>query len=414
MVDLETHKIVDMLESREGRDVSKWLAEYPNINVVSRDGSQTYAAAITEAHPKAVQISDRFHIIKNLCERATQAFQKMFQGRIAIPMTSETRQYQTLMLIGTTAERAALVQKLYKNGKTQGEIATLTGSSEKTIKKYIRMREDEIPEDKQTVRGREHEEAVEKVKKRAQRVRELHSEGFSIKAISQRTGFTAYIIQRYLSDDFSPINAHYGKQCEGKPEPFRAEAFRLKSEGFKYREIYDHLRGKGYTGTQDAIRGFISKERRIQRDLLTMPDADGTPQEFVDKKWLIQLPYKSPEKIRGISQAQISAIFSAHPVSKSILDAVIEFKKLMKSRNEAALSDWMTRTPALGITELDTFIAGLNQDIHAVMNSLAFDFSNGLAEGTVNKIKVVKRIMYGRCHFPLLRNKCLLLNAPSR
>ena len=78
-----------------------------------------------------------------------------------------------------------------------------------------------------------------------------------------------------------------------------------------------------------------------------------------------------------------------------------------------ALPDWMIRTVALGITELNTFIEGLNQDIHAVMNSFVFDFSNGLAEGTVNKIKVVKRTMYGRCKFPLLRNKCLLLNVPS-
>ena len=61
MVDLETRKIVDMIESREMGDVCRWLAEYPNIQVVSRDGSGTYAAAIAEAHPGATQISDRFH-----------------------------------------------------------------------------------------------------------------------------------------------------------------------------------------------------------------------------------------------------------------------------------------------------------------------------------------------------------------
>ena len=54
MVNVETRKIVDMIESRETVDVSKWLAEFPNIRVVSRDGSQQYAAAITEAHPGAM------------------------------------------------------------------------------------------------------------------------------------------------------------------------------------------------------------------------------------------------------------------------------------------------------------------------------------------------------------------------
>jgi transposase len=70
MVDIETRRTVDMIASREGHDVSEWLKEYPNIELVARDGSLTYAAAITAAHPKAMQVSDRFHIIKNLNERA--------------------------------------------------------------------------------------------------------------------------------------------------------------------------------------------------------------------------------------------------------------------------------------------------------------------------------------------------------
>ena len=60
MINVETRKIVDMIESRETEDVSKWLSKYPNIMVVSRDGSQQYATAITEAHPGAMQVSDLF------------------------------------------------------------------------------------------------------------------------------------------------------------------------------------------------------------------------------------------------------------------------------------------------------------------------------------------------------------------
>ena len=91
MINAETLKIVDMIESRETVDVSKWLAEFPNIRVVSRDGSQQYAAAITEAHPGAMQVSDRFHIIKNLCDRANDVFQKLFTGRLAVPVTTGTQ-----------------------------------------------------------------------------------------------------------------------------------------------------------------------------------------------------------------------------------------------------------------------------------------------------------------------------------
>ena len=72
MVDAETGRIVDMLESRESTEVSEWLATYPNLKVVGRDGSQMYAKAIRTAHPDALQVSDRFHIFKGLAEAARQ------------------------------------------------------------------------------------------------------------------------------------------------------------------------------------------------------------------------------------------------------------------------------------------------------------------------------------------------------
>ena len=68
MVDLESHRIIDLIPSRETADVAKWLATFPNIEVVSRDGASTYASAATDSHPEAVQVSDRFHLIKGLSE----------------------------------------------------------------------------------------------------------------------------------------------------------------------------------------------------------------------------------------------------------------------------------------------------------------------------------------------------------
>ena len=65
---LEIDRIIDILNSRESSDVAKWLKSFPNIKIVSRDGSNEYAKAIKSAHPNAIQINDRIHIIKNLTE----------------------------------------------------------------------------------------------------------------------------------------------------------------------------------------------------------------------------------------------------------------------------------------------------------------------------------------------------------
>ena len=58
--------------------------------------------------------------------------------------------------------------------------------------------------------------------------------------------------------------------------------------------------------------------------------------------------------------------------------------------------------------ELDRYINGLKTDLQAVKNGIAYPYNNGLAEGSVNKIKLIKRIMYGRNSFALLKSKILL------
>ena len=410
MVDIDSRTIVDMIESRETEDVALWLSEYPNINIVSRDGSQSYAAAITQAHPGAMQVSDRFHIMKNINEKATLALQKIVQGRLAIPMTCETQQYQTLMLIGTISDRVQLVRKLRKEGRSLNEIHMITGASEHSVKKYAKMKDSEVPQDKPTVREREHNEAVKKLQERAYEVRALHNEGLSINAITKKTGFTRNTVRNYLSEGFIPVNAHYGKQREGKLEPFRDEVFKLKAKGFTYRQIHESIMGRGYTGTQDAIRGFISKERRIQRDLQTSTEQPSHIQELIDKKWIIQLLYKPIERVKGITESQLNAVFEVYPLVKDILRIVNGFKTIIKSKDSKNLSSWMQEAVSLNLDEVNTFVNGLNQDLEAVSNAINFDYSNGLAEGIVNKIKLIKRTMYGRCKFPLLKNKCLILN----
>jgi transposase len=68
MIDISTRRIIDMIPLRDYADVKIWLESFPNLKVVSRDGSVTYSNAITAAHPNALQVSDRFHLFKNLSE----------------------------------------------------------------------------------------------------------------------------------------------------------------------------------------------------------------------------------------------------------------------------------------------------------------------------------------------------------
>ena len=79
MIDIETHQIIDMIDSREEEDVRKWLEAYPNLEIISRDGAIMYKSASDKSHPKAKQISDRFHILKNLTEYAKNALKRILK-----------------------------------------------------------------------------------------------------------------------------------------------------------------------------------------------------------------------------------------------------------------------------------------------------------------------------------------------
>lgn len=72
------------------------------------------------------------------------------------------------------------------------------------------------------------------------------------------------------------------------------------------------------------------------------------------------------------------------------------------------LDAWIEAASNLKIDELDTYLNGLRSDLNAVKNGIEQKYNNGLAEGSVNKIKLTKRIMYGRNSFQLLRAKLLL------
>ena len=88
MVDLESHRIIDLLDSRETGKVEEWLKSYPNIQVISRDGVQAYASAAANSHPGALQISDRFPLLK-ICPGAEEEYMyRLFFSCRAVPAVS--------------------------------------------------------------------------------------------------------------------------------------------------------------------------------------------------------------------------------------------------------------------------------------------------------------------------------------
>ncbi|MEG0857727.1 MAG: transposase [Terrisporobacter sp.] len=179
----------------------------------------------------------------------------------------------------------------------------------------------------------------------------------------------------------------------------------LRSKGITYTKIVEIIKEKGYVGSIAALRCFVSKEKRIAKDLLK----EKNPTELIDKKNIIKLLYNPIEKVKSISNDQLKEVMIKYPIIETLLEILTEFKDMLLKNNHEKLDFWITKVKDLKISELNSFINGLQNDYESILNAIKFDYSNGLAEGNVNKLKNIKRVMYGRNSFKLLRHKIIML-----
>lgn len=405
MVDWDTHRIIDMIESRESNDVSQWLSTYPNITMISRDGSSGYASAAARAHPDAIQITDRFHLIKNLAEVIDRYIKNTFPSRVEIEGTSEpTEEMKCLYNTANRSQRIRYAHARYKEGLTMSEIAYLLHTSAGTVQKYLAIPENEIPEDRHIVRERQHQEAIRKKEDEMNRVRKLYEDGMCIEEISRTTHHVVRTIKNYLDPNYSPVNGHYDQKRRGKLTAYEKDILNMKSQGRTYKEIYQAVKAKGYEGTVAAIRMFMQKERFHAQNA-----ERSAGKEYLYRITLSQLVYHKLEDVKLITSEQYDTLLKQYPELAGLYDLLKEFNRILFSKKPDELGSWIQKASSFEkLPELLSYTNGLRQDYDAVKNAILYDYNNGLAEGSVTKIKLIKRIMYGRNSFQLLRSKVLL------
>ena len=172
-------------------------------------------------------------------------------------------------------------------------------------------------------------------------------------------------------------------------------------------KITEKLRFKGYSGSIAALRIFVEKEKRITKDMLK----NKKPFELIDRRWITGLLYKPLEKSSKISINQYNEVIKKYPIIQSMLTLLEDFKNILKKKEPNELSKWIKKAQKLKIKEINSFVSGVNGDKESILNAIKYNYNNGLAEGSVNKVKNIKRVMYGRNKFNLLRSKVLQLEA---
>ena len=116
---------------------------------------------------------------------------------------------------------------------------------------------------------------------------------------------------------------------------------------------------------------------------------------------------RRPEELEVDDQETLRQLRSLHPEIDQAYELVQQFAHMLRTRTGERLDEWLYRVKASRIRELQGFVTGVIQDKAAVVAGLTLPQNNGLAEGHVNKLKLIKRMGYGRAKFPLLRQRVL-------
>ncbi len=354
IVNLRTGMIIDLLGDREKETFRDWLDRHLKVQLLSRDRSTDYSAAVAGTERFIAEVADHFHLVKNISDVLTRVISENYEDYREL-VTGERKKNDTSK--GTNVLRQAKfdnVKALQAKGMSKGEIVKATGICGTTVQMYM---------DYDTLPARKSNAQVD----------------FSM---HRKYVEAEYAKGRPLSHIYKNINK------DG----------RYKSTGAYYR--YFKYLSDGHRGprkeSEKSLQAEIVKQVSHAEPLLPIHMIGS----IIDKSM----------RNKELNEQESSLIGKLLTLDwfSTLYYAAAEFKDLLKSNNPERLTAWIRAYENTSIQRLKRFVYGVKMDVKAVRNCIIYPVSNGIVEGFVNKIKEVKRIMFGRAGLELLKRKLIL------
>jgi transposase len=356
LLDLETHQPVDLLEDRSAETFAQWLRHHPGVEIISRDRSKDYQRGATDGAPQAQQVIDRWHLLKNLREAIER-----FLSHTQIP---------------EDASGGIRPTNLPRQKRTSGERARSEGSRQRRLALY-------------------------------QQVKELYQQGGTILGIARQLHIGHRRVRNFVR---SPSFPEWGKPARTKSaiDPYRPYLQERWKQGYHVTsQLWHELQERGFSGSWMTVYRWVQLQGDGKTEALAQPQRPATPPaQSMAPRHLAWLFLRDPEQLEKQEMQTLSLIRKAEQVEIAY-GLAQQFVTLLKARNAQPLSTWLGDCQMSGISDLVTFAQGLEKEGSALHAAFTLPYSNGPVEGKINKLKYIKRSMYGRSGFPLLRQKVL-------
>lgn len=350
LCDLETGKPIDILPGRLAEPLTKWLKTHPGVEVIARDRATAYADAARAGAPRAVQVADRFHLVKNVSDALKEIVDRQPWSTPAAKVMPVSPFAETSQ--GPTSRQAVL-----------------------------------------------RAEAAERRKARYDLIQQRIALGESLRAICRATGLSRATIRKYVRSAGVPERAVW--RHHSNLDPF-ADYLRARwSAGCcNARHLYRELVDLGYAGSESMLRTYVRPWREDPSRSSSGHQARVNQVVWKDLRWTILRPkeHLSPEDAE-----LLDGFLRMHPPLQKAYGLVQAFRNMLKEHRVEELDRWLTEASQSGLPPLQRLAKSLANDRAAVLAAIELEWSTGPVEGQITRLKLLKRIGYGRASLPLLR-----------
>ena len=379
LIDLERRVPIDLLPDREAETFKKWLLAHPGVEIISRDRGGSFAEGARQGAPKARQVADRWHLLKNLSE----TMQSFFLSK------------QSLL--------QSLSQKSAAEAPPEAKPPELapwhTGMTKRQEEKSQRL----------------HQQRVELY----HQIQDLAAKKIDVANIARKLGVSRQTVYTYLQMRQPPERTRIHQGGKRLIDSYKEYLVGRWNEGCRSaQQMYREIKEQGYTGSSTAVGRFVAPFRAhkgkarsfksVEPELATMVN----PEEVKKKRpptalqiahWMI---FKEEQRLEW-QQSYLTQLCEKDSQIAQTYELIQEFTCMLREREGERLDEWLQRVENQGVVELQSFAQGLKKDYEAVKAGLTLSWSNGQTEGQVHRLKLIKRQMYGRGSFTLLRKRVL-------
>jgi transposase len=374
LIDVESHRPVDVLTDRTAATLTAWLQAHPGVEIVCRDRASACAEGARDGAPNAVQVADRWHVWHNLAEGIERAVAR-HQDCLPAALTADTN---------ADADSDA-------NGDGGGN-----------------SNQDDHEHAQQPVMTSQPSDRTDRIASRTREryaaIHALLTDGVGIKAICRQLDLARGTVRRFaraaVVEELLARNGTGQRPSLLKEfKPYLRQRFNDGCTNASH--LFAEISARGYRGGEKIVRQYLHQFRGTGR-------ASQPPRKPPSVRRVVGWIMSDPATMESKNQRRLDAILAASPQLSALASHVRAFATMLCSRQGQDLEGWMAAVDADDQPALRSFVVGLRRDQDAVTAGLTLPWSSGVVEGHVNRLKMLKRQMFGRANPDLLRKRVLL------